>query len=182
MENSALRFERTRTTTDPAWRTAWELYTTAFPDHELRREEEYAAALADERFHAETVWEGDRFVGLCYWWLSEEGFAYLEHLAVVPAERGRSYGARILADLCDRTEEVILEIDPPVDEISRRRRGFYERCGFHYNEYDYLHPSYKRPFRPHRLMVMSRPTPLAPSAFERFAEFIRGEVMRYGEK
>ena len=86
---------------------------------------------------------------------------------------------RILHDLCRRAGRVILEIDPPEDEISRRRRGFYERNGFVYNEYDYIHPSYLRPPQPHRLMVMSYPEAISPAEFEAFRTFARGVAVEY---
>ena len=105
--------------------------------------------------------------------------AALEHLAVEPVLRGHNYGARILHDLCRRAGRVILEIDPPEDEISRRRRGFYERNGFVYNEYDYIHPSYLRPPQPHRLMVMSYPEAISPAEFEAFRTFARGVAVEY---
>lgn len=180
--SSELRFVRAASTDDAAWRTAWPLYETAFPFHERRRAEDYAQAFADGRFHADTLWDGDRFVGLCYWWAADDGYAYIEHLAVDPGLRGRNYGARALDALCRRAGRVILEIDPPEDDISRRRRGFYERNGFHYNTYDYVHPSYRRPFRPHRLMVMSWPAPLSPEEMERYRAFMYSAVNACNEK
>ena len=38
---------------------------------------------------------------------------------------GYEYGGK------DKTDDtVILEIDPPTDPVSIRRKGFYERCGY----------------------------------------------------
>lgn len=37
---------------------------------------------------------------------------------------------RALALLAADGLPVILEIDPPVDAVSIRRKGFYQRCGF----------------------------------------------------
>ena len=161
------------------WAAAYRLYEASFPPCERRSERDYDAALADGRLYAESVWDGDLFVGLVFWWLADEGYAYLEHLAVEPVLRGHNYGARILYDLCRRAGRVILEIDPPEDEISRRRRGFYERNGFVYNEYDYIHPSYLRPPQPHRLMVMSYPEAISPAEFEAFRTFARGVAVEY---
>lgn len=48
---------------------------------------------------------------------------------ILPALRGQRYGSRALSML-PNDRPVILEIDPPVDEIAIRRKGFYERCGF----------------------------------------------------
>ena len=174
-----LTYRRFLSTADAGWAAAYRLYEASFPPCERRSERDYDAALADGRLHAESVWDGDLFVGLVFWWLADEGCAYLEHLAVEPVLRGHNYGARILHDLCRRAGRVILEIDPPEDEISRRRRGFYERNGFVYNEYDYIHPSYLRPPQPHRLMVMSYPEAISPAEFEAFRTFARGVAVEY---
>ena len=187
-----LTYRRFLSTADAGWAAAYRLYEASFPPCERRSERladgDYEAivlkdginaALADGRLYAESVWDGDLFVGLVFWWLADEGYAYLEHLAVEPVLRGHNYGARILYDLCRRAGRVILEIDPPEDEISRRRRGFYERNGFVYNEYDYIHPSYLRPPQPHRLMVMSYPEAISPAEFEAFRTFARGVAVEY---
>lgn len=174
-----LTYRRLRSAADAEWAEAYRLYEASFPPCERRSEQDHAAALRDERLHAECVFDGECFVGLVFWWSADEGCAYLEHLATEPALRGRSYGARILRDLCTRVGRVVLEIDPPVDDISRRRRGFYERNGFVYNEYDYIHPSYSHPPRPHRLMVMSYPEALAPGGFEAFRTFAHGVAAEY---
>jgi hypothetical protein len=39
---------------------------------------------------------------------------------------------------------VILEIDPPVDSFSIRRKDFYLRLGFHENNYQHYHPAYRK--------------------------------------
>ena len=39
---------------------------------------------------------------------------------------------------------VILEVERPEDEMSRRRIGFYERCGFTLCKQDYLQPPYRK--------------------------------------
>ena len=157
-----LTYRRFLSTADAGWAAAYRLYEASFPPCERRSERDYDAALADGRLYAESVWDGDLFVGLVFWWLADEGYAYLEHLAVEPVLRGHNYGARILYDLCRRAGRVILEIDPPEDEISRRRRGFY-----------------LRPPQPHRLMVMSYPEAISPAEFEAFRTFARGVAVEY---
>ena len=104
-----LTYRRFLSTADAGWAAAYRLYEASFPPCERRSERDYDAALADGRLHAESVWDGDLFVGLVFWWLADEGYAYLEHLAVEPVLRGHNYGARILHDLCRRAGRVILE-------------------------------------------------------------------------
>ena len=68
-------------------------------------------------------------------------------------------GSAALSAFCRKVGRVILEIDPPVDDISIRRLHFYERLGFVANPYQYIHPSFRKPFTPHRLVLMSIPAP-----------------------
>lgn len=53
-----------------------------------------------------------------------EDFIYVEHFCVLPELRGRGCGARALGLLAREGKTVILEIDPPIDEISRRSKIF----------------------------------------------------------
>ena len=63
---------------------------------------------------------------MLYW--ETPDFRYIEHFCILPALRGQRYGSRALSML-PNDRPVILEIDPPVDEIAIRRKAFYERCG-----------------------------------------------------
>ena len=66
-------------------------------------------------------------------------------------------------------------------EISVRRQHFYQRLGFVVNPYAYIHPSFRRPFHPHRLVLMSYPEALTYEEARGFADFIRERVLRYSE-
>lgn len=71
-------------------------------------------------------------------------FRYAEHFAILPSMRNRCLGSRVLEYL-DRMSDkpIVLEVEEPVDEITRRRVGFYERNGFRLMDGDYLQPPYK---------------------------------------
>lgn len=90
-------------------------------------------------------------------------------------------GSHILSAFCAKARRVVLEIDPPVDDISIRRQHFYERIGFVTNAYDYIHPSFTRPFHAHQLVLMSRPDPLTKEEARLFADFVREHVLRYSD-
>ena len=156
-----------------------EIYRRSFPYKEQRSEEDHIRALADPAFRAEGIWRGDEFVGILYYWHTDE-WDYVEHLAICASLRGQNLGSEVFGTFC-RDRRVILEIDPPVDEISIRRLHFYRRLGFVENPHEYIHPSYRQPFEPHRLVLLSRPTPLTDDEARRFADFIRETVLRYTE-
>ncbi len=174
-----LRFIPFRTPGDKGWDEAAELYHNSFPRKELRSEADHQRALADPRFTADGIWLGDAFAGILYHWRFGEAY-YVEYFAVLPALRGRNVGSEALASFC-RERRVILEIDPPEDDISVRRLNFYRRQGFIDNPHDYIHPSYCRPFEPHRLVLMSRPGVLGDEEADRLTEFVRSVVLKYSE-
>ena len=155
-----LRFIPFKSRSDKGWAEAWALYEASFPDCER--------------------WDGgDEFIGILFHWNAGD-YRYVEHLAVSPRLRGQNMGSKALAAFC-QGRRVILEIDPPEDEISVRRQHFYQRLGFVANPYAYIHPSFRRPFHPHRLVLMSYPEALTYEEARGFADFIRERVLRYSE-
>ena len=174
-----LQFIPLRSRRDKGWDEAWELYENSFPACERWDAAGSDPAFDDPAFEADVIRRGEEFIGLLFHWKGN-GFHYIEHLAISPRLRGQNMGSQALAAFCEG-RRVILEIDPPEDEISIRRLHFYERLGFVANPHDYIHPSFRRPFHPHRLVLMSRPEPLTDDEARRFADFIREHVLRYSE-
>ena len=107
-----------------------------------------------------------------------ETFIYVEHFCTFPELRGQGYGRRALEVLGRRGKTVILEIDPPVDEIAVRRKAFYERCGFVENPYPHIHPAYHRDHAGHELVVMSFPKMLKAEEYEHFHRYLQDVVMK----
>lgn len=177
--NSDLQFVPLRSRRDPLWPDVWALYEESFPACERWNAPSYDRAFADPAFEADAILLDGAFAGLLFHWTAD-GFHYAEHLAISPRLRGQHLGSRALEAFC-RGRRVILEIDPPEDEISIRRLHFYQRLGFVANPYDYVHPSYRSPFHPHRLVLMSRPEPLEGCEARRFADFIREHVLSYSD-
>lgn len=163
---------------DKGWAQAQELYENAFPYKEQRSAEEHLRALRDPHFEADGIWRGEEFIGILYYW-KYDGTRYIEHLAISPDLRGQSMGSKALSAFCKTGGPVILEIDPPVDEISVRRLHFYQRTGFIENSYIYIHPSFREPFESHKLVLMSYPTALTDDEAQKFADFVRDRVLLY---
>ena len=174
-----LRFIPFKSRSDKGWAEAWALYEASFPDCERWDGTGYDRAFGDPHFEADGIWRGDEFIGILFHWNAGD-YRYVEHLAVSPRLRGQNMGSKALAAFC-QGRRVILEIDPPEDEISVRRQHFYQRLGFVANPYAYIHPSFRRPFHPHRLVLMSYPEALTYEEARGFADFIREQVLRYSE-
>lgn len=171
-----MHFERVTGENHPLYPKAVTLYGVSFPPHEQREGESQKRILEDPAYHFTLIRDGDDFVGEILYWETET-FLYVEHFCIEPDKRGRRYGQRALSLLGRQGKTVILEIDPPVDEISIRRKGFYERCGFTANPWPHIHPPYHRGNRGHGLVVMSCPQPITESAYDAFSAYLNTHVM-----
>ena len=143
----AMEFYRITSESEALFRPLYAMYQKSFPLHEQRLPRHQVEALADPAYHFEAIIENGQLAGLIGYWLTE-AFAYIEHFAVSPELRGRALGSGALEEFGRRHSLVILEIDPPEDELSIRRERFYRRLGFQSNDYPHLHPAYRDNFEP----------------------------------
>lgn len=165
-----------QTSAAPHYQQALTLYRSSFPWHEQREEASQLRILSHPEYCFGLIREADAFIGLMLYW-ENEMFRYVEHFCILPELRGQGYGHRALARLCADQKPVILEIDPPTDEISRRRRTFYERTGFNSNPYAHVHPPYHTGHAGHELVVMSRPGVLTEDLYLAFSDYLTKTVM-----
>ena len=176
-----LRIKRLRTADDPIFAPAMALYAASFPKHEQRLEPSQRRIMAHEQYHFGILHDEEGFAGLALFW-DAGAYLYVEHLCISPARRGQGLGTAALDLLAEAGKSVILEIDPPVDEISRRRQAFYERAGFAANPHAHVHPPYRPENSGHALVVMSRPRPLTEDKYTAFAAYLAGVVMKDCQK
>lgn len=124
----------------------WRLYEESFPAHERRSLTAQEQAFADCRARSKVMLDDEgEVMALVFYWLYA-GMVYVEFLAVNPAMRGRNIGSGVVERLLELYpgKLVILEIEPPQEEMAVRRLHFYERLGFVRNPYNYIHPSYRK--------------------------------------
>ena len=171
-----MRFERVTGAAHPMYRKALKLYGVSFPAHEQREAASQARILGDPAYRFTLILDREEFVGLILYWETER-FLYVEHFCIEPEKRGRKYGQKALELLSRQGKTVILEIDPPVDEISVRRKGFYERCGFAANPYPHVHLPYHRGNKGHDLVVMSCPGSIPQEVYDEFRDYLDTHVM-----
>ena len=121
-----------------------ELLTAAFPPEEYRELGELRRLTCGRPvFHNNLICDDDRPVGLVTFWDFGD-FHYIEHFATLPAMRNKGYGHRVLELLGERLRTpLVLEAELPVEELARRRVGFYARQGFRTWPHDYRQPPYR---------------------------------------
>lgn len=171
-----MRLERLTDPKHAMFGKAMALYSISFPMHEQREAESQRKILDDEDYQFNLIYDDATFVGIILCWETED-FLYVEHFCILPEMRNRKYGRRVLALLSQRGKTVILEIDPPVDEVSIRRKGFYEHCGFAENPYPHVHPPYHEGNAGHSLVIMSYPDRITQSRYDTFRQYLERRVM-----
>ena len=127
-------------------------------------------------YHFDAICPDGMFIGEALSWKIGD-FRYIEHFCIQPEMRNKRYGQRALALLL-QAHPLMLEIDPPIDEISLRRKGFYERCGFVANPFPHVHPPYHPGNHGHALVVMSAPAPLTQKDYDAFNRYLQDEIMK----
>ena len=131
----------------------------SFIRDEIRDRDEALDTLNDEKYSIYHVVDGDTRVGfMTVWELS--GFAFLEHFVTYEFFRNKGYGHRALSLLKEKFESIILEAEPPHEDIQKRRISFYERNGFIKNDFPYIQPPYRASDTGVRLILMSYPLSL----------------------
>ena len=171
-----MRTERLTDCRQEGFRAAFALYEQSFPLHERRTLVAQCRRMDAPGYHFDLLLEEEELCGILLWW-EAEGTRYVEHLAVCPGLRGSGTGSRALAAFLREGGPVVLEIDPPVDPLSRRRQEFYRRNGFFSNPYPHVHPPYRKGFPGHPLVVMSSPAPISRTEYRQFYRFLDRVVM-----
>lgn len=138
-----LKFHRLLSSEDALFGPFSELFQSSFPVNERRPLESLKKIISDESdVYCDAVLRNNVYVGLLVYWDFAD-FVYVEYLAVDPDIRGGGIGARILSQLRDGARKpVVLEVEPPLNELAKRRIGFYERNGFVLLDNEYFQPSY----------------------------------------
>lgn len=164
----------TPTQTD-LYRFVEDLLCTSFPPVEYRPLDEIRHnTLHNEAFVNNAIVHRGQAVGLLSHW-QLNGFCFVEHFAIVPDKRCGGYGQQTLLTFCNHsTLPIVLEVELPTDELSRRRIDFYRRCGFELWQSPYLQPPYRPGFEPLPMHLMVRGSLNEEQDFEQ----VRREIHR----
>lgn len=170
---------------DELLHSARKLYEESFPVYERRVwETQMLAAQNPDARCMLMMSDDDVFLALLFYWV-HENIVYGEYLAVNPKLRGQNIGSRIVEHFIEENSDkkIILEIDPPQDDISIRRLHFYERLGFMPNQYKYIHPSYATgaDAHPHELLIMSYMKPVTQKTFDKLLTYMKNVVLKYAD-
>ena len=175
-----MKFHRITRADDHYWDASWEIYQSNFPSGEQRLLADHIRALEDDRYHSMAILQGDHVVGILFYWRLPP-FLFVEHLAIGEAFKGRGIGSDVLSLLKQQIGRLILEIDPPDDEIAVRRMHFYERDGFILNPYLHVNLPLRIGEEALPLRIMTVDTMLSEVEYEAFLSVLMTDLIQYGE-
>lgn len=158
----------------------FELMQEAFPKNEYRNYNKQKELLENPHYKIIPYFgENNRLLAFAAIWEFEQ-FSFVEHIAVSKLCRGMGIGSKIMNDIIQKANtDVVLEIEPPNDEIGTKRLHFYEKLGFKLNEYQYLQLPLNENDTPTPLKILSYPQKLPKSKFEDYKKILYANV--YGK-
>lgn len=144
------------TTTDRYYDFVEALFLSSFPAVE-RRDTEAQRHNVDcvEQFTLFLAEDDGEPVGFITLW-DLGGFSYCEHFATDPSQRNKGYGSQIIDMILNRLPHpLVLEVELPDNDLSRRRIDFYRRHEFRLMQhFAYTQPPYRPEDPPLPLLLM----------------------------
>ena len=170
-----MRLERLCDSNKHLFDRAFALYESSFPREERRDETEQNRVLLKDDYHVDFIMDGDEFLGVMLYW-ETESFIYLEHFTTRAEIRNRGIGAAALDLLKSKGKTILLEIDPPEDEIAIRRLEFYKRNGFLMTPHYHIQAKYHLGDEDLMLKILSYPHIISPELYREFQEYMTREI------
>ena len=144
----------------------YSMLKTSFPRVEYRSFNGQKALLNKDIYEIMFCFDGETIIGAMSFWHLDR-FVFIEHFVVDESVRGRGVGTKMLENIKSRTNGfVILEVELPYNEISKKRISFYEQNGFIYNDFEYFQQPLNEGDEPLPLRIMSHPERLCEREFE----------------
>jgi ribosomal protein S18 acetylase RimI-like enzyme len=151
-----LTLKKIDTTDIDLYRNAEMLMVASFPKNEYRELlQQRELTDTSNRFAQHIILLNSEPVGFIAWWQFND-FLFIEHFAIEPEQRNKGLGREVFVMIRKMVQlPIVLETEPPVNEINQRRIAFYERNGFRLWECEYLQPPYIKGNQPLEMRLMA---------------------------
>jgi ribosomal protein S18 acetylase RimI-like enzyme len=155
----------------------WKIYSASFPLNERRVSNQQTDVFKKQEYQFDSYLLDNHVIGFIAYWTTAD-FIYIEHLAIAPEIRRKGLGSAILKPFIEKEPiPVILEIEPIINNLTRRRLKFYESLGF----VQYAHPHYQPPYhisdQPLHLVILTYPNQIDENLYRQFTKFQKNTVM-----
>lgn len=120
-----------------------DLYEQNFPIEERREFSLVLDIYKTDLLSLNLIYDNETMVGILNYWDFND-FLYIEHLAVSEQYRNRKIASKVLEQLNTQNKLIVLEVELPRDELSKRRIDFYQRNSFSIQPFTYFQPPYRK--------------------------------------
>jgi GNAT superfamily N-acetyltransferase len=156
----------------------YEIMEKSFPLTEFRLKHEQAELFHNKYYRIFGIKENEIITSIAAVWCFED-FVFIEHLATLPEHRNKGLGAQILNKILNTTDKLVcLEVEPPEDELTRKRVAFYKRNGMFFNSYPYIQPSISSGRAPIPLYIMTSKSQIDEKTFEKIKSVLYKQVYK----
>jgi len=98
-------------------------------------------------------------------------------LAILEKIRDKGFGTKFLKEFLSKIKKpFVFEIEKPTNEQSIKRKKFYERFGFSFNDFDYCQPSYHKANDSVPMIFVSYPEKLTEERYLHITKLIKETV------
>ncbi len=170
-----MTYKRLYDKNDRYYSQAIALYERNFIVSERRDADEQRRIMKEDDYHFEVILDGDVFCGFIFFWETQK-FLYLEHLCIVEEQRGKSIGSQALNYLKSKNKNVIIEIEPIVDETTLKRKIFYENNGFCVNPHKHIQVKYRKEDSDLELLILTLTNPISKQEYDEFYNYLLEKV------
>lgn len=160
---------------DYSYNRAYDLYVSSFPEIERRDRAEHDRVMAKQDYRFDIIVEDGQLFGVMLYW-ETNSFIYLEHFATLPEIRNKGIGAKALDLLKAKGKTIILEIENPTDDLTKRRYNFYARNGFIMTEHYHIQAKYHLNSDDLMLKIMSYPYSISKKEYITFQNYMTKEI------
>ena len=130
--------------TNDGFDTVYNIMEHSFPKNEIRSKSGQCALLKNSEYSLFVREEEGEIIGFIAVW-DLDAIAFVEHFAIAEKSRGKGVGSAMLGEVFSLFDKpIVLEVEPPVDEKTKKRVGFYERNGLIFHDYYYVQPSMEK--------------------------------------
>lgn len=157
----------------------YKIMDESFPDAERRSYNEQFSLLEDEhcKVFVKRNEKGEIIIFFIAWIFDD--FCFGEHLATDKRYRNLGLGSKFFSSCVDKLPTpMIIEVEPPENDIAKRRINLYKRLGFHLNSYKHKQPALQEHTEPCDLLIMSYPKPLSKKEFIHYRNKIFNTVYK----
>ena len=157
---------------------AYKIMEESFPKSELRPYDKMKDLFMNEELILYGLHREGKICAAIIAWEFEE-FIFLENFAVDGKIRGRGIGSKFLKDIKKEfSKDIILEVEDPFDEMSKKRIQFYKRNGFILTEFGYMQPPLNDEVNDIPLRLMCYPNAIDEKTFSNLKTMIFETVFK----